>query len=302
MGNVCYYSIWNGKLKIFILVAYFTHQPIKGMDLPYVRLAVQWRATCDMCDLWQRFGRVARTTGTEGTGILFHEKSHLDESRERKMTNAQNKKRKADKDAPQPAAKRLAGMLDPPTMTHNQQIPQDAHESETVDPTVADRENKRPASYAKRAQNKAPAKKAKGSVGDDRQELEICGPLDDFINASTRSEVKCQRAPVKLYFDGPIRIPGKFPRLLDVAHVVTIQLFRRRPPSVRQFEPFRLHALCPPLLSSLLRSLQPRAFSNTLYQPSAQQTSSRTLSFFNSALRHNNHGHQSEGGFEAMAA
>lgn len=161
------------------------------MDLPYVRLAVQWRATCDMCDLWQRFGRVARTTGTEGTGILFHEKLHLDESRERKKVNAQNKKRKADRDAPQPAAKRLAGSSNPPIVMCHQQIPPDASGSENVDFAVADRDKKRRASYAKRAKSKAPAKKAKSSVDDDRQELDVCGPLDDFINASTRSEVKC---------------------------------------------------------------------------------------------------------------
>lgn len=77
------------------------------MDLSDVRIAVQWRATCDMCDLWQRFGRVARESGKEGTGLLFYEKAHLDDYCERKKTNAQTKKRKALEVGGQPA-KRLA--------------------------------------------------------------------------------------------------------------------------------------------------------------------------------------------------
>lgn len=189
------------------------------MDLPYVRLVIQWRATCDMCDLWQRFGRAARAAGTEGTGILFHEKLYLDVARERKklaLATAQTKKkRKADEDGGRPAkrpATETGTSSELLSTSRNQRTSSDTREVETEDPAVADRQNTRNTSYAKRAQIKAPAKKSTkpkaGQVIDDRQELDVCGLLDDFINASTRPEIRCRRAPVKLYSNGPIRIPG----------------------------------------------------------------------------------------------
>ena len=44
------------------------------MDLPDIKIVVQWKATCDLCTLWQRLGRVARGPGEVGTAILLVEK------------------------------------------------------------------------------------------------------------------------------------------------------------------------------------------------------------------------------------
>ena len=44
------------------------------MDLPDIKTVVQWKATCDLCTLWQRFGRAARGADQEATAILFVEK------------------------------------------------------------------------------------------------------------------------------------------------------------------------------------------------------------------------------------
>lgn len=181
------------------------------MDLPYVHAAVQWRATCDMCDLWQRFGRVARETGNEGTGILFYEKAHLDDSRDRKKTNAEAKKRKAIEDGNRPAKRPATDPKLAASSSSTQAVSSHAWEIGMADPVVVVRETNRKASYAKRAP-KEPTKKAKATGDEDRREVDICGPLDDFINARGRDEVSCRRAPVKLYFDGPIRIPGEFPK------------------------------------------------------------------------------------------
>jgi superfamily II DNA/RNA helicase len=49
------------------------------MDLPDVEIVVQWKATCDLCTLWQHFGRVARGQGKEGVAILLVEKKDTDE-------------------------------------------------------------------------------------------------------------------------------------------------------------------------------------------------------------------------------
>ncbi|KAH6891607.1 P-loop containing nucleoside triphosphate hydrolase protein [Coprinopsis sp. MPI-PUGE-AT-0042] len=50
-----------------------------GMDIPDVDIVIQWKATCDMCMLWQRFGRVARGWGCTGVAILLVEKKNTDD-------------------------------------------------------------------------------------------------------------------------------------------------------------------------------------------------------------------------------
>ncbi|KIL65828.1 hypothetical protein M378DRAFT_47762, partial [Amanita muscaria Koide BX008] len=45
-----------------------------GMDLPDIKIVVQWKATCTLCALWQRFGRGARGNGSRATAILLVEK------------------------------------------------------------------------------------------------------------------------------------------------------------------------------------------------------------------------------------
>lgn len=49
----------------------------KGMDVGDVKIVVQYKATCDICTLWQRFGRAARAPGAEGVGILLVEKKDI---------------------------------------------------------------------------------------------------------------------------------------------------------------------------------------------------------------------------------
>ena len=50
---------------------------LKGMDLPDIEIVVQWKATCTLCTLWQRFGRGARGNGYRATAILLVEKKHI---------------------------------------------------------------------------------------------------------------------------------------------------------------------------------------------------------------------------------
>lgn len=44
------------------------------MDIGDVEIVVQYKATCELCTLWQRFGRAARSSDIAGTGILLVEK------------------------------------------------------------------------------------------------------------------------------------------------------------------------------------------------------------------------------------
>ncbi|EKM74280.1 hypothetical protein AGABI1DRAFT_24096, partial [Agaricus bisporus var. burnettii JB137-S8] len=55
-----------------------------GMDIGDVEIVVQYKATCDFCTLWQRFGRAARAAGLQGVGILLVEKKDTTEGRKTK--------------------------------------------------------------------------------------------------------------------------------------------------------------------------------------------------------------------------
>ncbi|KAG1766501.1 P-loop containing nucleoside triphosphate hydrolase protein [Suillus placidus] len=71
-----------------------------GMDVPDIILVIQWRATCSLSTVWQRFGRAVRNRALQGTALLFAEKEHFDDVHEEKQKRQQNKKRKA-ADTPQ---------------------------------------------------------------------------------------------------------------------------------------------------------------------------------------------------------
>ncbi|KAI6011404.1 P-loop containing nucleoside triphosphate hydrolase protein [Pisolithus microcarpus] len=82
-----------------------------GMDVPDIKLVIQWRATCKLPTLWQRFGRAARDKKLTGTSILFAEKEFFDDERaakaSRKMQRQSVRKRKGIKNSTaEPPAKR----------------------------------------------------------------------------------------------------------------------------------------------------------------------------------------------------
>jgi len=55
----------------------------QGMDLANIKIIVQWKATCSLCTLWQRFGRAA-CGGQTGIVILLVEKKDTNEERQAK--------------------------------------------------------------------------------------------------------------------------------------------------------------------------------------------------------------------------
>ena len=71
---------------------------------------VQYKATCDLCTLWQRFGRAARGANEEAMAILLVEKRDTEEERSAKAT-----KRKATEEMNSQPAKRPALANRPPT-------------------------------------------------------------------------------------------------------------------------------------------------------------------------------------------
>lgn len=65
------------------------------MDISDIRLVIQWRASCTLSTIWQRWGRAVRNRGMQGTAILFAEKEYFDDAREMKRSHQEAQKRKA---------------------------------------------------------------------------------------------------------------------------------------------------------------------------------------------------------------
>jgi hypothetical protein len=90
------------------------------MDIADIQFVVQYKATCNLCTLWQRFVRAARGPEWDATAILLVEKKNTEEDRllkakraadrkgKNKETNGMTKKRKAMDRLPLPKSKRPA--------------------------------------------------------------------------------------------------------------------------------------------------------------------------------------------------
>ena len=66
------------------------------MDLPDIKIVVQWKATCTFSTLWQRFGCGARGEGYRATGILLVGKQdiHGNALKDEKTISSGTKKQK----------------------------------------------------------------------------------------------------------------------------------------------------------------------------------------------------------------
>ena len=167
------------------------------MDLPDIKLIVQYKADCDMSTLWQRFGRAARGPGQKATAVLFVEKKDLDEERalkaqretrrKEKVKEAIGMKRKAAHQVnTQPKRRALADG----TSTVNRED----NDNGAVQGEVEVLKEERRQHYARR-DRPAPIFRGKGKG---RGGVEIGGAMDDFINA--HRDFKCRRVVPMLFF------------------------------------------------------------------------------------------------------
>ena len=176
------------------------------MDISDIKLVIQWRATCKLTTLWQRFGRAARNKDLEGTAILFAEKDHFDEERAAKQMRKEQRKRKATKSvtSPRPAKRsnthRLTTAAITPEIPHSGENA--AGEEESDDEPVpllngdvtpcgsgqwveAMEEALRDTKYSERVEKQQ------------RRDLDV--GMDYLINAETRTG--CRRKVFDTYFD-----------------------------------------------------------------------------------------------------
>lgn len=76
---------------------------MQGMDISDISLVIQWRATCKISALWQRFGRAARDKLLSGTAILFAEKKYFSDEQEAMAMRRERRKKIGSKRAPNDA-------------------------------------------------------------------------------------------------------------------------------------------------------------------------------------------------------
>ncbi|KAG1762510.1 P-loop containing nucleoside triphosphate hydrolase protein [Suillus placidus] len=147
-----------------------------GMDVPDISIVVQWKATCKLATLWQRWGRAVRDRGLQGTAVLFAEKDHFDDVREEKRWRQETKKRKADENVARTATRRR-------TQLHPVRRQEDGHEWENPeDDSDGDRAEEGDQELKEQLQSKLEGK----SGGSTRKKRELEPPMDCLINAHLR--------------------------------------------------------------------------------------------------------------------
>ncbi|EDR02022.1 uncharacterized protein LACBIDRAFT_310214 [Laccaria bicolor S238N-H82] len=62
-----------------------------GIDLPDISIVVQWRATCDMCTLWQCFSHAACDFSLNAIALFLVEPKHFDDTKAEKVARKEKR-------------------------------------------------------------------------------------------------------------------------------------------------------------------------------------------------------------------
>ena len=161
------------------------------MDLPDIEVVVQWKATCDLCTLWQRFGRGGRGSDQLATAILLVEKKDTNDERLQKAERAA-KRREKKRGTKRQAKDQLNTQRKRPALANrNINLARDInpdlqdHDSDS-DPDI---DEERRAQYQKEGRPK--------TMTFNRVErgVEVGSAMDDFINTNS-----CRRKILILFF------------------------------------------------------------------------------------------------------
>lgn len=156
-----------------------------------MKIIVQYKATCDLCTLWQRFGRAARGADEEAIAILLVEKKDTEEERSAKAT-----KRKAAEEMNSQCAKRpaLADRTLSTMASENISRGLSLQTESNLDDHKKMIEERR-AHYG----NQTPAQTQKvKKTRKETQTVEVGSAMDDFINAHLH--LHCRRLVLTIYF------------------------------------------------------------------------------------------------------
>ncbi|KAI5982404.1 P-loop containing nucleoside triphosphate hydrolase protein [Pisolithus albus] len=176
-----------------------------GMDVSDIGLVIQWRATCKLPTLWQRFGHAAQDKKLTGTSILFAEKEFFDDERAAKaatkMQRESARKRKGSKNiTAQPPTKwpRLGGSTNGTAVqvevfstANGMSVEEEASDSE-LDPEQESTHVSQGLGELEGAlEEAARARKSAGHL-EKRHKRELDLAMDYLINAENRTGLKCR--------------------------------------------------------------------------------------------------------------
>jgi superfamily II DNA/RNA helicase len=191
MGTLCNRLVWYGMFYFLCVHRNQSLQVKKGMDIPDIKLVVQWKATCTLSMLWQRFGRAGRDKKTQATAIFLVEKDHFDD--ERKKREETKRKRQVGKTSPRKKTTADTGAsLGGP---------------EAADPEITDDESDSCLDVQAMMKVDVSKKRPNGpGLGKRKRELEPA--VDCFINAKNR-KLSCRRQPLDIHFENIHRDTSK---------------------------------------------------------------------------------------------
>ncbi|KAJ3555330.1 hypothetical protein NM688_g2638 [Phlebia brevispora] len=170
-----------------------------GVDMRDIEIVVQWRTTCTLDALWQRFGRAARDPSLEAIVVLFVEARYFDDAKAIAAERTVEKKRKEARKAVERETSKRKHALE-------SQADRRAKRAKTIEKVGdASDSNDGPdqgsptvyeilrAVYRQSVQNCA-NKGKKASVED------LTPEMDNLVNACWR-EFKCYRAPIMAFYE-----------------------------------------------------------------------------------------------------
>ncbi|TFK77254.1 P-loop containing nucleoside triphosphate hydrolase protein [Pluteus cervinus] len=167
-----------------------------GMDLPDIRLVVQWRRVALLSTLWQRIGRGARNASLDATAVYLVEREYTDKNRQeqeedkKEKERGENKKRKREdeedrQDLPQPKRPRTS---------------KDPAESQVLDPPTPSIESSKPfLDLGLLSDNDLLKRYASAEKPAPLGRRDATCVMDDFVNAGAR-RLGCRRRILNLYF------------------------------------------------------------------------------------------------------
>ncbi|THG96024.1 hypothetical protein EW026_g5739 [Hermanssonia centrifuga] len=202
-----------------------------GMDISDIELIIQYKVTCSLCALWQRFGRGARDREKEATAIFFVEAKYLDEERAKKEARKVAKKAKqAGQSKGRKRGRKQEDVGDGPSMKRiaRELVPSQSHPimaSSSTPATIQTRTDLASGpsqmKIAEDVKNESESEQESDASEEDEEDglhralyaqptsqpavnktkrVELEPAMDDFINAGER-KLKCRRRPVRWYFD-----------------------------------------------------------------------------------------------------
>ncbi|KAF8601820.1 P-loop containing nucleoside triphosphate hydrolase protein [Ceratobasidium sp. AG-I] len=170
-----------------------------GIDIPDIKLIVQYRVPEKFCTLFQRFGRAARHHTQTGRAVLIAETKYFDDTKreraeraERARITRERRKRKQEDDGTTAPLKRQCTGLAPVKVEESQPVLTDYSQPATEPATEG-------------SQELHPSSKTTTLTSRSRKRQPVEDVMDRFINASLRQPpaIVCCRAAGNRFFANP---------------------------------------------------------------------------------------------------